>query len=107
MRQEPLGIRAQVDRGGERLLAPPPRAACDTALRLDAIRDLRRNGGQWRTLAHDNAAHHRGEGRYVPGNRACALARIALCEGAPYGTIPTEAVTRWLLLRDESRFAAE
>jgi hypothetical protein len=42
----------------------------------------------------------------VPGDGACGLARIPLCESVSYGTISTEVVTHRLLLLDWSRFSA-
>jgi hypothetical protein len=55
---------------------------------------------QLRALAAHDAADERREGDQVPGDRAGRLARIPLCSGIPYGTIPAEVVTHCLLLLD-------
>ena len=82
------------------VVAPPPGKALTPTLGLCPVRDVRSHVGQWRTLASYDAADQRGEGRHVPGDRACWLARIPWCEGVPYGTRPAEVVTHRLLLLD-------
>jgi hypothetical protein len=46
-----------------------------------------------RTLTPNDAADQGGKGGQVSGHGACRLARIPLCEGSMYGTIPAEVVT--------------
>ena len=104
MRQEELGIREKVPRCQDALVIEPSGKAFDAALGLGAIRALRRDGGQWHTLARYNAADERGEGRQMSRDSACWLTRIIWCLGVPYGTIPAEVVTHRMLLLDGSRF---
>ena len=75
------------------VVAYPPGKAFDTALCLGAIGDFRRDTGQVRSLAPDDATDQGGERRQVPSNRAREQTRISLYEGVPYGTIPAEVVT--------------
>jgi len=89
------------------VIPEPPRKAFDTALGFGAIGHVGRNVGQLRALTGHNATDERREGGQVPADRACSLARIPLCSGFPYGTIPAEVVTHCLLLLDWPRFPEE
>jgi hypothetical protein len=100
MGQQHLRIRYERDLLCDPVVAHPPGKAFDTALCLGAVGDCRREVGQWRPLAPDDAADHGGEGRQGPSNRASELARIPLYEGVPYSTIPAEVVTHRRLLLD-------
>src|SRR5919108_1146827 len=100
MGQQHLYIRYEINLIGDPVVAHPPGKAFDTALSLGTVGDFRRDVGQLRPLAPDDAADEGGEGRQMPGNWARKLARIPLYEGVPYGTIPAEVVTHRRLLLD-------
>ena len=105
--QQDLGIRDKIHRLRDRAVADPPGKAFDPALGFGAIGHLGRDLGQVRTFTPDDAADQRGQGRQVPGDRTCRLARIPLSEGVLYGTISAEVVTHELLLLDWSHFPEE
>jgi hypothetical protein len=88
----------------DRVVTDPPGKAFDPALGFGAIGDLGCDLGQMRMFTPDDTADQRGQGRQVPGDRACRLARIPLSEGVSYGTISAEVVTHRLLLLDWLRF---
>jgi hypothetical protein len=70
------------------------------SVRLGAVGHFHRDLGQMRTLTPNDAADQGGKGCQVSGYGACRLARIPLCEGGTYGTIPAEVVTHRRLLLD-------
>ena len=107
MGKEHLRIGDTGDLGGDLVVAHPPCQACATPLWLGAIRHVGRDVGSWRTLAPDHVADQCSEGHPVPGDSAGWLARITLCEGVLYGTIPAEVVAHRPLLLVGSRFPGE
>jgi hypothetical protein len=61
---------------------------------------LHRDLGEMHTLTPNDAAAQGGQGCQVSGHGAYRLARIPLCEGGTYGTIPAEVVTHRRRLLD-------
>lgn len=102
MPQQHLGIGEKRPCIGALLVLDPPGQACDTALGLVASGYVGGTAGQLRALAAYHTADERREGGHVPGDCACWLARIPLCESVPYGTRPAAVVTPRLLLLDWS-----
>src|SRR5437867_4443726 len=86
----------------EALVVEPSGKAFDTALGLMALRDLHRDVGQLRALPTHDATDECRERCQVPGDSTWRLARIPLCEGVSYGTIPAEVVTHGMLLLEGS-----
>jgi hypothetical protein len=78
----------------------PPRKAFDAAFRFGTVGHFRRDVRQLGALAAHDPADERRQGAQVPSDRAGRLARIPLCQGIPYGTLPAEVVTHRLLLLD-------
>ena len=68
------------------------------------MRDVGGHFGELCALTPHDPTDEGHEGGHVPGAPAWGLARIALYEGIPYGTIPAEVVTHRLLLLDGSHF---
>jgi hypothetical protein len=99
MPQQDLSIRDKVDLLGDSGVVHPPGQALDAAFRLGAIGHLRDHFGSLRTAAADSATDQRDQGGQVPHHLACKRVRIALYQGAVYGTISAEVVAHcWLLL---------
>src|SRR5438128_4992777 len=78
----------------------PPRKAFDATVGVGAIGHFRGDVRQLGALAAHDTADERRQGDQVPGDCAGRLARITLCQGLPYGTIPAAVVTHRLLLLD-------
>src|SRR4030095_6469598 len=93
MRQQDLRARDKIPFLRDLVVPEPPRKAFDPALGLGTIGHVSGNVGQLRALAPYDTTDQRGEGRQVPGDSPCGLARIPLYEGGSYGTIPAEVVT--------------
>src|SRR5687767_14042302 len=104
MSQHNLGVRDKIVLSGDVSVVDPPGKAFDAAFRLGAIRDMGGHFGQLRAPTPHDPTDERREGGQVPGDHACGLAKISLCQGLPYGTIPAEVVTHCLLLLDWSHF---
>src|SRR5919201_4833008 len=104
MRQPDLGVRDKIALGGDVSVVDPSGKAFDAAFRLGASRDVGGHFGQLCALTPHDPTDERRERGQVPGDHACGLARIALYQRIPYGTIPAEVVTHRLLLLDGSHF---
>src|SRR5712691_4203887 len=104
MPQQDFGERDKIPFLRDMVVPKPSGKAFDTALGLSPIGHVRGNFGQLRALAPHDTTNERREGGQVPGDGTCRLARISLCEGVSYGTIPAEVVTHGMLLLDWSRF---
>src|ERR1043166_3262393 len=104
MSQHNLGVRDKIALGGDVGVVDPSGKAFDAAFRLGAIRDVGGHFGQLRALTPHDPTDERRERGQVPDDHACGLARIALYQRIPYGTIPAEVVTHRLLLLDWLHF---
>jgi hypothetical protein len=78
----------------------PPRKACDAALGLGAIGDLRGDVGQLGALAAHHAADQRSQGVEMAGEVPLGGGGRALRKCMAYGTIASEVVTHRLLLQN-------
>jgi hypothetical protein len=101
-RHQDLAGRDTISLRGALVVPEPPGTAFDTARGLSTIGPGRGPCGELRALPAPDPPEERRERGQVPGDSPCRLARLPLCSGVSYGTIPAEVVTHGRLLLDGS-----